>query len=559
MASPPAVFKLNPAPVSMHGLDNRGIEAGSIPGVGYGRFGRMFDFSQRQLPDDCLVDIAKSMIKVDISKSINEAEAVDENPTIPSGYTYFGQFIDHDISLDPTPLSAKRADIAALEDFRTPALDLDCIYGRGPDDQPYMYSDGLHLRLGKPIHADGAVVATKRDVLRLDGGNGKFPAILGDKRNDENRIVSQIQSVFIAFHNKVVDDAAMIAAAGGEFADSQSRFRTAAMLVRWHYQWLVVNDFLPRIVETGMVAEILNPGGSPRLDNYDRGAKFAYMPVEFAGAAYRFGHSMVRPGYALNKTAGSTAATPNRIAIFNRSGVATDNLNGFGVPMPDNFAIDWSFFLDGLDHSHVPGFKVPQPSYRIDASLVDPLGDLPEFRDKGSPFTNLAYRNLARGVANLRLPSGEQVARALGLVPLAPEILWSAGSKIMDESKLDPDDRGPDGDYEKTVARRKLVLDKWVKSSGAGQGALRGATPLWYYILREAEYFGFDRIDEGPTAGFGGHHLGPVGSRIVVETFIGLLWHDTTSYLRRWPGFAPMIPHSRVGFKLADLFKYALA
>ena len=435
------------------------MEAGSIPGVGYGRFGRMFDFSQRLLPDECLLDIAKSMIKVDLSKPIQEAEAVDENPSIPSGYTYFGQFIDHDISLDPTPLSAKRSDIAALEDFRTPALDLDCIYGRGPDDQPYMYTDGLHLRLGKPITADGAHVATKQDVLRLDAGGGKFPAILGDKRNDENRIVAQIQSVFIAFHNKVVDDAAMIAAAGGDFADGQSRFRTAAMLVRWHYQWLVVNDFLPRILETGMVAEVLNPGGTPRLDNYDRGAKFAYMPVEFAGAAYRFGHSMVRPGYALNKTVGSTAAFPNRVPIFNRGPLATDNLNGFGVPMPHDWAIDWSFFLDGLDHAHVPGFKVPQPSYRIDANLVDPLADLPEFRDKGSPFTNLAYRNLARGVANLRLPSGEQVALALGIVPLTPEILWGAGSKVMDPTHARP--------------RRSGTGRRFREDQGAAQARLR--------------------------------------------------------------------------------------
>jgi len=550
--------RLNAIPASVHGLDNRGIEAGAIPGGGYGRYGRMFDFFGRAIPDQCLRDIATAMIKVDKSTPIDEPEPTDENPTIPSGYTYFGQFVDHDISLDPTPLSTKANDLAAMQDFRTPSLDLDCVYGRGPDDQPYMYTDGLHLRTGKPLTCGGATKGATFDVLRLDTGGPAQPAILGDKRNDENRIVVQVQALFIAFHNKVVDDQPLIAAAGGDFSDGLSRFRTAAQIVRWHYQWLVMNDFLPRIVETGMIAQIMG-NGTPNLPLYDHGdATYAYMPVEFAGAAYRFGHSQVRPGYALNNDAGADPkADPHRIPIFSRGPGATDNLNGFGVPQPPTWGIDWAYFLDGLDQGKVTkGAQTPQPSYRIDANLVDPLGDLPEFRANGSPFINLAYRNLARGSNNLRLPSGEQVAHSLGIVPLTPEILWGVGSKplldkTLDESKFPQDKKD---DLTEVRDRRAPILANW-----AGPGKpLNGNTPLWYYVLREAEYYGFDRAAEGLTSCFGGQHLGPVGSRIVAETFIGLLWRNSQSYLRRWPAFTPLIPKHGPKFILSDIVRYAL-
>jgi len=546
--------RLSAIPQSLHGLDNRGIEAGAIPGGGFGRFGRMFDFFARPIPDAVLQVIATAMIKEDVSKPINEEEPTDENPTIPAGYTYFGQFIDHDISLDPTPLSTKANDLAAMQDFRSPALDLDCVYGRGPDDQPYMYSDGLHLRIGKPL-TSGAPHGGSFDVLRLDTGGPSHPAILGDKRNDENRIVVQVQALFIAFHNKVVDDHALIAAAGGDFSNDLSRFRTAAAVVRWHYQWLVVNDYLRRILETGSIAAVWN-NGTPNLPLYDRAnPPFAYMPVEFAGAAYRFGHSMVRPGYALNNAIGGKAADfPERIPIFSRDAAATANFNGFGIPMPPTWGIDWAYYLDNMATGHVTaGSVVPQRSYRIDANLVQPLGDLPEFRDRGSPFFNLAYRNLARGANNLRLPSGEQVAHALGIVPLTADILWGAGSKALTTAleATFPDDKK--ADLKEVRDRRAKVLP----FAQPGQ-PLNANTPLWYYILREGEYYGFDRVDEGLTKGFGGHHLGPVGSRIVAETFIGLLWHDSMSYLRRWPNFTPMLPSAGASFTLADVVRYAL-
>lgn len=547
--------RLPSQPVSIHGRDTRGLEAGAIPGMGYGRYGRMFNFQGRLLTDPCLRAIAKSMTKVDFGKPITAPEPVDENPTIPAGYTYFGQFIDHDLTLDPTPLSVKDADVAALEDFRTPAFDLDCIYGRGPDDQPYMY-DGLKLRVGKALDAGAGAVRSKTDVLRLPVSDTLQPAILGDKRNDENRIVCQIQAAFIAFHNKVVDDPALIAAFDGDFSDNTSRFRTAVRITRWHYQWLVVNDFLKRLLSPDALAELMPANAPPKIDDYLRpNAQYAYVPVEFAGAAYRFGHSMVRPSYALNSLVGVGPATPTtsgRIPIFSRDPDPRKNLNGFGAPLPSDWGIDWSFFLDHVTKT-AGNFQIPQQSYRIDANLVDALADLPEFFNQPSPLGQLAYRNLARGVVNLRLPSGEQAANAFGLTPMTPDQLWKgAGSRLLDPAKLGE----TKADYDDVIARRKVVFDAFVDHGGE----LKGATPLWYYILREAEYYGVGRVAEKPADGeWGGQFLGPVGSRIVGQTFLGMLWSDDSSYLRRHRNFTPAAPIAdNAPFTLGRLVTWAL-
>jgi len=550
---------------SGHGGSNRGLEAGALPGVPFGRFGRMFDQQGEMFDNDCLEQIANAMIKDDVSKPIDEDEPVDENPTIPAGYTYFGQFIDHDITLDPTPLNARSVDVDALEDFRSPALNLDNIYGRGPDDQPYLYAgdatvfpggENYLLALGDPIPGPRAagVAITPFDVLRL-GARGqagapvsKRPAILGDKRNDENRLVAQIQATMIEFHNQVIKTDSII----GPVPDPLARFRTAVNQVRWHYQWLVLWDYLDRrLLKPGVVERVLNKGGTPRLSAYLKlDAKYPYMPVEFAGAAFRMGHSMVRPGYALNKVVGSDIppdGTPpdqveqnfHRISLFSRGDALPDgtfdpraNLNGFGLEIPDFWGVDWRFFLDGTGGPALKGVKVPQPSYRLDANLVLPLQDLPEFRNAIPRERNLAFRNLVRGVQNLRLPSGEQVAAALGISAadqVPADKMWTAGSKAYDAAA------NPVADLDAVTAKRQAAA-KFCTDKGV---ALEGNTPLWYYILREAEYFGIERQPDDPMLAAGGQHLGAVGSEIVAQTIIGLLWLDDSSFLNAAPYFQP--------------------
>jgi hypothetical protein len=580
-----------PASKTTHGDDNRGLAAGAIPGVAFGRYGQMFDglSAGNRLPPGALWDLAKAMIKVDAGAPIDGEDKGDENPTIPAGYTYFGQFVDHDLTLDPSPFNTSERDPEALVDFRSPALDLDNIYGRGPDDQPYMYmADGLRLVVGDAPGNAGAKVGTQADLFRVQAGDRTNVPIIGDKRNDENKIVSQLHGALIRFHNKVVQDDSLIIRFGGDPANPTSRFKAAANIVRWHYQWVVVFDYLDRICEPGMVDEVLNPRGTPHLNNYIKGdATYPYMPVEFAGAAFRFGHSMVRPSYALNRLVGTETKTvdgkdPNRIPTFNRDPASFENLNGFPGPLPKDWGIDWGFFFDlstaeltpdQADKTSDKRFRVPQPSYRIDALLVSPLGDLPEFFKTTDPkdlvdqigadqikpppgasaqqtlVGHLAFRNLLRG-QKLGLPSGQAVARKLGIEPLSEKVLWSAGSRLLNVSKLNDDDKGA---LDKTTKARSDVLAKW------GDQGLKGCAPLWYYVLREGEYYGVTNDPNEPLVGMGGQHLGPVGSRIVAETIIGILWCDRTSFLHDLRGFQPLPEITRGGkLTVASLLAYAL-
>lgn len=543
---------------SSHGNTNRGLLDAAAPNAGFGRFGRMFNVMGPVFSAYALEAIAKVMIKADAGAPITEDEVEDENPVTPAAYTYFGQFVDHDLTFDPTPLRHQTVDVPAMVDFRTPALDLDCVYGRGPDDQPYLYTGsgrnkGIELRNGATLRSPRAQVATLNDVLRLADAHTplEHPAVLGDKRNDENKIVTQLQSVFIALHNKLLRDDATLARFGDDLDSPNARFQAAARAARWHYQWVVIHDMLgAHLCDPAVFASVWNGGEQPRIDHYlAPRSDYAYIPIEFSGAAYRLGHSMIRPSYALNSVAirGVEPQDP-RIPTFSKSRHPRANLNGFGVPMPEDWGIDWAFFLAGLDtNAQVPGqpgFKIPQPSYRLDALLAEPLQALPEFEDASpSLMANLAYRNLVRG-NSLQLPTGEQVARLLGFEPLSAEVLWSAGAATVNV---------PPGHLRVVAEHRRKVFDSYKVD-------LEGRTPLWYYVLREAEYLGVNRSQQDAALGFGGQHLGPVGSYIVAETLVGLLVRDPESFLYASAKFAPVLPRARPEeFSLSDLVRYALS
>jgi hypothetical protein len=556
-----------------HGRAERGLDAVAYQPEGFGRFGRMFPELARARFGDTLPQeqevmnaIAATMIKTgDLGAPIDEAEPVDENPLIKAGYTYFGQFIDHDITFDPASDLDRDNDPSATEDFRTARLDLDSVYGRGPADQPYLYNPDLTIKLGPdktpaylkgkkklfdvqraPLDESGEVADADQDCRR---------AMIGDKRNDENNIVVQIHQLWQRFHNKIMLDLARPSDASGNARPGitgLAAFNTAQRSVRWHYQWVVLHDFVRRIVGDKMFEAVYN-GGKPKLQFYKpEVARYPFMPVEFSVAAYRFGHSMVRPSYSLSaEIPHQKTNSLDRLPIFKPQFSCDDvqSLNGFR-PLPEEWGIDWSFFLPDVV-SKLPTTKElpfaefirPQPAYRIDTMLVDPLSQLPDLRNEKRPDRkSLPSLNLQRGIA-LGLPSGQAVARRMGIKPLTDQQLWI--------------DAGNLSDADAVKARQDMFI--------AHAAQLHENAPLWYYILREAELT--DPIDtkfedddkKKRSQRLGGSRLGDVGGRIVAEVLIGLVVADSQSYLVQFPDWRPTVKNmsaSKTRFELSDVVNY---
>jgi len=382
---------------SGHGGGVRGDTMRRRSSMFEGRFGRMFrDLAPASWPESALRALGDAMLAAPeatdttpkLPTASPETDAVlqddEENSGISSGYTYLGQLIDHDLTFDPASSLQQQNDPDGLVDFRTPRLDLDTVYGRGRDDQPYMY-DGNRFRLGLPLfELDQS--SPRRDLPRYDDPEDPSRAkraLIGDPRNDENVIVSQLHSTMLQFHNRLAD------------LNPSLAFTEVQQLVRWHYQWIVANDFLVRICGADVVDEILpyrqeaRPAWEkePKLQFY-KPRQAAFMPIEFSAAAYRFGHSMVRPIYRLNTQLhggdNPEMATPDEIdrglqgRFFIFAGVQARGLNGFGA-FPKPWAIDWSLFFDIDGSGEKGGMRRAQPAYKIDTSLVNPLGFLPEF------------------------------------------------------------------------------------------------------------------------------------------------------------------------------------
>lgn len=469
-----------------------------------GRFGRLF----RNLPsfepdDDALHALAESMRESEDDKGApsgsydpSQTQADGESDgDIPAGYTYLGQFIDHDITFDPVSSLQRQNDPDALRDFRTPRFDLDSLYGAGPNNDPFMYDPGIDsgrtaLLVG---HNSGGELDLPRNVLGpAPNGDPRGRALIGDPRNDENIIVGQLHLLFLRFHNKLIEvvrEEQPSLAVDDLFEEVQRR-------VRWHYQWIVVHDFLRRIVGDSVIDDILvdEPftvaGGEARTRRVDlkfyRWQRQPFMPVEFSVAAYRFGHSMIRDDYKINH------AVPE-LPIFSPDpdAGALEDFRGFR-PLPPGWTIDWQFFFETGDGGRL------QRARKIDSKLSIPTFTLP-----GEPpeLAELAFRNLRRG-KRLGLPTGQRVALAMGIEPLGEDVL------------------GADA----------------ISPEFAGQA------PLWFYILKEAEMGG-------------GNSLGPVGGRIVAEVLLGLLKGDPLSYINVVPNWAPELGVDG-GFGMPDLVRF---
>jgi hypothetical protein len=419
-----------------------------------------------------------------------------DNPTMTAGSTFVGQFIDHDITFDQTSTLGVPQDPLTSPNTRTPALDLDSVFGGGPGLRPDLYVPNPDGSVGPKLKIGSGGV--HEDVPRVDNGDGTYSALLGDPRNDENLIIAGLHCAHILFYNRVLDELQSLnlkrfpAAQNADATNRYAQFLIARQVTLWHYQWLLVNEHLPQIAGQAVVNDVLKHGNR----FYDPPPGDAFMPIEFGAAAYRFGHSMVRPSYRANFTSGtgdstSPTADPFFALVFDPTAspfdgpITTDRDDLLGGFPARRRYIGWQTFFDFGD-GQVKNNK------KIDTTISSVLFTLPlpaiAPHTQTSP-TVLPQRNLLRQLT-WGLPSGQAIARAMGLPALG-------GSDLADIAAV----YAPFG-------RR---------------------TPLWYYVLAEAKAFA------------GGLNLGPTGGRIVTETLIGLLRADPTSYLSAYPRFQPFL------------------
>ena len=456
------------------------------------RFCRIFPKSAVVPSDAALIALGLAM------EDANSAPAGDSQ--LPGGFTYLGQFIDHDITADKTEgLPAGTVDPQDIEQGRSPSLDLDSVYGGGPDGSPKLYEDDkIHLRIGHTTGRPdfGVTDSFPNDLPRDPMGK----AIIGDHRNDENLAVAQIHLAFLKFHNKVADQ---VIAKG--VADP---FREARKIVTQHYQSIVLHYFVPWLADESVCEDVrkngrkfFNPKGLSK-------GKFPCMPIEFSVGAYRFGHSLVRNQYEWNRVFNSSSGIPASLSLLFEFSKLSGNLGG-SPTLPSDWIVDWTRLFDFSDNPGASNHPQSNKTRLIDTRLALKLGDLPEFQADPEPHKRaLAVRNLLRGRL-VGLPTGQEVAAAIGVTPLTPEQLTA----------------GPHGDI--------------LRANG-----LQTDTPLFYYVLREA------MVQQG------GQRLGQVGSRILVETFHGLIECSQYSILKEKNWKPSLHPRNAMYYTMSDMLTF---
>lgn len=456
------------------------------------------------------------------------------NPTIPAGFTYLGQFIDHDLTMDKTAKAfGDTVTIDELLQGRSPALDLDSLYGLGPESEPKFYVDGVRLKMGATAATDFPDGGTNRDLNgfdlpRMGVGPTKRErrlALIPDERNDENLAVAQVHLAFIRFHNRVVDH---LAAQGTPSADL---FAKARDLVVRHYQWMIRTDFLPRIIDAAIVEDVFQ-NGRKFFERTPKPGDKPTMPIEFSVAAYRLGHSMIRGAYHWNRVfkAGGPGPIASLLLLFTFSGTSgnlspdgdlNDPESGSFERLPTNWIADFRRLFDFSEAGRpdlAPADGRGNAAKLVDTLLVDPLKELPlgSFGGRGTnpppPQLNLAFRNLTRAQM-VELASGQQMAKKFGIQPLtSAQILVGQNGALLDQL---------------TEEQRQSIATN---------------TPLWFYILREAE------LNGGLLTG--------VGGRIAAEVFHRAIEGSDISIVRD-PAWRPTLTADGKTFRMTDLLLFA--
>ncbi len=421
------------------------------------------------LEDSSLAALARKMV---------EPAQRSENPDLPAGYTYFGQFIAHDLTR-----------MRGQQNLSGARLRLDTVYGQPLENWRRLYKQNQAgdrvFVVGRGARL-GGTATLEPDLPRKADGHPDIP----DERDDFHFIVSQLHLAFMLLHNRLAKDLREnFPQENGERIFEAAR-RTACRT----YQWLVVDDFLRRICDPSILAQVwpspqaMNPDFRTYAATFER-----CLPYEFALAGFRFGHGLVRPHYKLN------GALPRR-PIFHPRGVTDWMADWRGHrKLPVEWSVQWNLFFDDAA-------ATAQRACCLSTSIAPSLRELPKFAVADDParehLVNLAERTLRAG-REAGLPSGQDAARHM-LKNVFPK-LGLRSFEVVDPEEHDP---------------------------------------LWYYVLNEAA-----RVAEG-------RRLGPVGSWIVATTIAGVLIGDEASFLHD-AGWRPDLPREGERFELRDLIRYA--
>jgi hypothetical protein len=391
-------------------------------------FGRLFsELPPYDAPDDAALDALTAAGPPSARGPLFDTNLPeDDNPDhVPAFFTYFGQFLDHDMTLDSLPLPVDFVDPTTIPNDRDQRLNLDSVYGNRKNPKSELYEADGKLKVSGP---------GGRDLPRNPDGS----AIIGDPRNDENQIIAQIHVAFLRAHNKLIDEGL--------------KFEDARQLMEWRHQWIVVHEFLPEVLDPSVYGDVFRTNrNQPHITQirtrfYDpKKAEKAEMPVEFSVGAYRFGHSQVRNFYRITQSAG--------FPVFN----GTDgDLHG-GRPITDH-VIFWPNFLnvEGVQPTGVNG-QPANISRKIDTLLSGSLFTLPIPGAEADGSAILAKRNIQRA-REYGLPSGQAVATRLGLPVLKNSDIAGAIQGLTRAGLTD-----------------------------AADGPYKGEAPLWLYILAESQ------------------------------------------------------------------------
>lgn len=398
----------------------------------------------------------------------------DPSPT-PTGFTYLGQFIDHEITHMvhlTEPPEAMPLPLEKLQQRRNCAFDLDSLYGQGLGDAlvPYTDDGSFHSEFMR----DGKLY----DLPRGAGASG-YEARIAEYHNDENFIVAQMQVLFMNAHNRLMQRYA------ADIADVEQRFMQARRELALMLQGLVIHEFLPQFLDHDVYRAFFGTDAIADLPLLEPiTPQNAGIPVEFAGAAYRFGHSLVRGSYPLNDLHHFPVNLRALFGLTGKGGLRDLKTGERGTDL-GQYAIDWKYYFP-------MGYADFSNALTIKPKIADQLRDLV---NEAPGHQDLLLRNLLRG-QELGLPGAQQIGE--WLLATQRDYCRHMNFGLLREAELLSHDLGP-------VLRDQGIV---------------GQVPLWLYVVMEP---GFN--DSGHA------RLGKLGSLILAETFRMLVRCSSPSLL----------------------------